>query len=86
MVIKLDLLPSEKRGVFSITRKGPSGPCYLLRRGCVPGATRGQPRGVNFSSQGVISRRFKRKKNFVTDERTNKQTEGGTDVMVEIVI
>ena len=32
--------------------------------------------GVDIRSQGVISRRFKRKKNFVTDERTNERTDG----------
>ena len=41
-------------------------------------------------SQGVIPRRFKRKKNFVTNGRTEEQkngrTDGRTDVSVEIVI
>ena len=46
--------------------------------------------GVNPRSQGVIPRRFKRKKNFVTegrkDGRTEGRTDGWTDVSVEIVI
>ena len=44
-----------------------------------PGATRGQPPGVDRISQGVIPRRFKRKKNFVTNGRTDERTHGRTD-------
>ncbi len=47
-----------------------------------PGSTPGaDPRG-----QGVIPRRFKQKKIFVTDARTDGLTYGRTDVSVEIVI
>ena len=42
--------------------------------------------GVDFRCQGVISRRFKRKKNFVTDRHTHRQTDGQRDVLVEIVM
>ena len=35
---------------------------------------RGYP-GVDFRSQGVIFRRFKRKKKFVTNKRTNRWTD-----------
>ena len=39
----------------------------------------GSTPGADPRSQGVISRRFKRKKNFVTNERTNERTDGWTD-------
>ena len=39
----------------------------------------GSTPGVDFRSQGVISRRFKRKKNFVTDKRTDGLPHGRTD-------
>ena len=42
--------------------------------------------GLDPWSEGVIPRRFKRKKNFVTDTRTHELMEGWTDVSVEIVI
>ena len=43
--------------------------------------------GVDPRSQGVILRRFKQKKNFVTDGRTHARTsDGQTDVTVEIVM
>ena len=35
--------------------------------------------GVNPRSQGMIPRRFKRKKNFVTEERKEGRTDGWTD-------
>ena len=43
--------------------------------------------GVDPGSQGVIPRRFKQKKIFVTDVRTDGRTyDGQTDVTAEIVI
>ena len=39
----------------------------------------GSTPGVDPRSQGVIPRRFKRKKNFVTDGRTDEWTDGWTD-------
>ena len=61
------------------TRKGPLGPCYLLRRGCMPRSNPGSTPGIDPRSQGVIPRQFKRKK-FL------RWTDGRTDVTVEIVI
>ena len=49
-----------------------------------PGATRGPTQGIDPRSQGVIPRRFKQKKNFVTYARTHERTYGRTDVTVEI--
>ena len=57
--------------IIITTRKGP---CQLLRRGCVPRSYQGSTPGIKPRSQGVIPRRFKRKKNFVTDGRTDERT------------
>ena len=40
-------------------------------RGAHPGSTS----GINLGGQGVIPRRFKRKKNFVTNELTDGRTD-----------
>ena len=42
--------------------------------------------GVDPRSQGLIPRRFKRKKIFGTNGRTDARTDGRTDVSVKIVI
>ena len=39
----------------------------------------GSTPGVDPGSQGVIPRRFKRKRNFVTNERKDARTDGWTD-------
>ena len=48
-----------------------------------PGGYPGSTPGVNQKSRGMIPRRYKRKKNFVTD---GGRTDGRTDVKVEIVV
>ena len=58
-------------------------------RGCVPRGYPGSTLGVDPRSQGVIPKRFKQKKIFVTDgRRTNgrRTKDGRTDVKVEIVV
>ena len=47
------------------------------------GATGGSTAKIDPRSQGVIPRRFKRKKKFVTPQR---RTDGQKDVLVEIVM
>ena len=69
------------RPKLQYTRKNPSGLCQLLWRGCVPRCYPGSTPGVDPRSQGVIPRRFKRKK-IVTDG----QTEGWTDLTAKIMI
>ena len=50
----------------------------------MPGGYPGSTPGIDPRSQGVIPRRFKRKKNFVTDERTNERTDERTDSLLEL--
>ena len=45
----------------------------------MPGGYPGSTPGIDPRSQGVIPRRFKRKKNFVTDGRTHERTNVWTD-------
>ena len=45
----------------------------------MPRSYPGSTPGVDPGSQGVIPRRFKRKKNFVTNGRTDERTDGRTD-------
>ena len=57
------------------------GTVQLLRRGLVPGAHPGSASGINPGGQGMIPRRFKRKKNFVTHEHTDGQTDVTADIV-----
>ena len=45
----------------------------------MPGTHPGSTSGIDSGGQGVIPRQFKRKKNFVTNERTDGRTNGWTD-------